>query len=73
MSNPALANLAPLVGRWRMELDGAAFLPNPDTRLTDWDKSDCRERIIQPCERAPKTSDSPAVVTPRLRSWRTSR
>lgn len=34
MTNPALANLAPLVGRWRMELYGAAFLPDRDTRLT---------------------------------------
>jgi hypothetical protein len=34
MHNPALADLAPLVGRWRMELYGAAFLPDPDSRVT---------------------------------------
>ena len=39
--NPALADLEPLVGRWRMELYSAAFLPDPDTRVTgsieiDW-------------------------------------
>src|SRR5579863_2136756 len=41
MTNPGLADLAPLVGRWRMELYGAAFLPDLDTRVTgsvefDW-------------------------------------
>ena len=30
--NPALTDLQPLVGRWRMELYNAAFLPDPDTR-----------------------------------------
>lgn len=30
--NPALADLEPLVGRWRMELYNAAFLPAPDAR-----------------------------------------
>ena len=30
--NPAIADLEPLVGRWRMELYNAAFLPDPDTR-----------------------------------------
>ena len=40
-TNPALAGLAPLVGEWRMELYGAAFLPDFDTRVTgsvefDW-------------------------------------
>jgi len=39
--NPALADLQPLEGRWRMELYDAAFLPDPETRLTgsveiDW-------------------------------------
>ncbi len=39
--NPALGDLEPLVGRWRMELYNAAFLPDPDTRVTgsidiDW-------------------------------------
>ena len=29
-TNPALADLEVLVGRWRMELSNAAFLPNPD-------------------------------------------
>jgi len=32
--NPALAALEPLIGRWRMELYGAAFLPTPETRVT---------------------------------------
>ena len=41
MINPALADLAPLVGRWKMELHNAAFLPEPDSRVTgsadfDW-------------------------------------
>ena len=41
MTNPALADLAPLVGQWRMEVYGAAFLPDLDTRVTgsvefDW-------------------------------------
>jgi hypothetical protein len=39
--NPALAELQPLAGRWRMELYNAAFLPSPDARATgsieiDW-------------------------------------
>ena len=34
MTNPALAGLAPLIGQWRTELHNAAFLPDPDTRLT---------------------------------------
>lgn len=32
-TNPALAHLGPLVGHWRMELHGAAFLPDPETRV----------------------------------------
>ncbi|MBV8988265.1 MAG: hypothetical protein JO372_06855, partial [Solirubrobacterales bacterium] len=32
--NPALAHLEALVGHWRMELYRAAFLPEPETRLT---------------------------------------
>lgn len=41
MNNPSLGDLAPLVGRWRMDLYGAAFLPDPDTHVTgsvvvDW-------------------------------------
>lgn len=32
--NPALADLQPLVGRWRMEMSNAAFLPDPETRIT---------------------------------------
>lgn len=32
--NPALVDLRPLVGRWRMELYNAAFLPDPDTRVS---------------------------------------
>lgn len=32
--NPALADLEPLVGRRRMELYNAAFLPDPDGRAT---------------------------------------
>jgi hypothetical protein len=34
MSNPALADLVPLLGHWRMELYGATFLPSPDSRVT---------------------------------------
>ena len=39
--NPALADLQPLVGRWRMELYNAAFLPDRATRVAgsvkiDW-------------------------------------
>jgi len=30
---PALADLEPLVGYWRMELYNAAFLPEPDSRI----------------------------------------
>ena len=41
MMNPALTDLAPLVGPWQMELYGAAFLPESDTRVigsvtVDW-------------------------------------
>ncbi|MGA8206808.1 MAG: hypothetical protein WB867_02090 [Candidatus Dormiibacterota bacterium] len=41
MTNPALADLALLVGQWKMDLYGAAFLPDPDTHLAgsvvvDW-------------------------------------
>ncbi len=41
MTNPALADLAPFVGQWRMEVYGATFLPDLDTRVTgsvefDW-------------------------------------
>jgi hypothetical protein len=32
--NPALAELRSLVGRWRMELYNAAFLPDPDARAS---------------------------------------
>ena len=39
--NPALSDLARLIGQWRMELHRASFLPDLDTRLTgtvafDW-------------------------------------
>ena len=39
--NPALADLAKLVGRWRMECYGAAFVPDSGARVTgsvsvDW-------------------------------------
>ena len=39
--NPALSDLEPLVGEWRMELHHAAFLPDPRARVTgafriDW-------------------------------------
>lgn len=41
VTNPALADLAHLVGRWRMELYNAAFLPDRDHRVAgsfeiDW-------------------------------------
>jgi hypothetical protein len=40
-TNPALADLEPLVGHWRMELHNAAFLPDRQTRVAgpfevDW-------------------------------------
>jgi hypothetical protein len=40
-TNPALADLEPLLGSWRMELYNAAFLPDPDARVSgsiaiDW-------------------------------------
>lgn len=38
--NPALADLQPLVGHWRMELYDAAFLPDRDTRVTGRVESD---------------------------------
>ena len=31
--NPALENLAVLIGRWEMELSNAAFLPNPSATV----------------------------------------
>ncbi len=50
--NPALAELDPLVGRWRMELYNAPFLPNPDTRVTgsidiDWIEQGSALRMLQ--------------------------
>jgi hypothetical protein len=41
MTNPALGDLAPLLGQWTTALYGAAFLPDLDTRATgsvavDW-------------------------------------
>jgi hypothetical protein len=33
-SNPALSSLGPLVGDWVMELYGASFLPDPETKVT---------------------------------------
>jgi hypothetical protein len=50
--NPALSELEPLVGRWRMELHGAAFLPGPDARLTgaveiDWIEGGAALRMRQ--------------------------
>lgn len=32
-TNPTLAGLEPLVGRWRIEVHGAAFLPTPESRI----------------------------------------
>jgi hypothetical protein len=31
--NPTLATLEPLIGEWHMELSGASFLPDPDTKV----------------------------------------
>jgi hypothetical protein len=50
--NPALAHLEPLVGRWRMELYNAAFLPEPDSRVRgsieiDWIEGGSALRIHQ--------------------------
>jgi hypothetical protein len=33
-TNPALADIEPLVGSWRMELFAASFLPDPTARVT---------------------------------------
>jgi hypothetical protein len=51
-NNPALADLQPLVGRWRMELYNAAFLPDRDTRVSgsteiDWIEDRSALRIRQ--------------------------
>jgi hypothetical protein len=50
--NPALADLEPLVGRWRMELYDAAFLPGPDSQVTgsieiDWIEAGSALRMRQ--------------------------
>ena len=50
--NPALADLAPLAGRWRMELYNAAFLPDPDARASglieiDWIENGSAVRMRQ--------------------------
>jgi hypothetical protein len=50
--NPALADLEPLVARWRMELYNAAFLPDPETRVSgsieiDWIEDGSALRIRQ--------------------------
>jgi hypothetical protein len=50
--NPALADLQPLTGRWRMELYDAAFLPDLDTRVTgsieiDWIEDGSALRLRQ--------------------------
>ena len=50
--NPALADLEPLVGRWRMELYNAAFLPEADSRIAgsvevDWIEDGCALRMRQ--------------------------
>ena len=51
-ANPALADLQRLVGRWRMELYNAAFLPDRDTRATgsvaiDWIEDGSALRLRQ--------------------------
>jgi len=50
--NPALADLRPLVGSWRMELYDAAFLPDPETQVTgsaeiDWIEDGAALRLRQ--------------------------
>ena len=50
--NPALAELQPLVGHWRLELYNAAFLPDPDTRVSgsieiDWIEDGSALRLRQ--------------------------
>jgi hypothetical protein len=50
--NPALADLEPLAGRWRMKLYNAAFLPDPETRVSgsieiDWIEDGSALRIRQ--------------------------
>ena len=50
--NPALADLQPLAGKWRMELYNAAFLPERETRVSgsvaiDWIEDGSALRIHQ--------------------------
>ena len=51
-TNPALADLQPLVGGWRMELYNASFLSDSDTRINgsieiDWIEGGCALRMRQ--------------------------
>ena len=50
--NPALSDLAPLAGRWEMELYNAVFLPDPDARASgvieiDWIENGSALRMRQ--------------------------
>src|SRR5947209_1782968 len=50
--NPALAELQPLVGRWRMDLYNASFLPERDARISgsidiDWIEDGAALRMSQ--------------------------
>ena len=50
--NPALADLQPVAGKWRMELYNAAFLPEPETPISgliaiDWIEDGSALRIRQ--------------------------
>ncbi|MBV9838936.1 MAG: hypothetical protein JO156_12515 [Solirubrobacterales bacterium] len=63
--NPALADLEPLVGRWRMELYDANFLPPGETRVTgsveiDWIAAGGALLI---CQRESEESDQPPAAT----------
>jgi hypothetical protein len=60
--NPALADLQPLVGRWRMELYNAAFLRDPDTRAVGRIDIDWIEEGSALCMRQGDSAHPPAAV-----------
>jgi hypothetical protein len=62
MSNPALANLQPLVGHWRMEIHNASFLPDVDARVTGSIDIDWIENGSALCLRQGDWENPPAAV-----------
>jgi hypothetical protein len=72
--NPALSDLAPLAGRWEMELYNAAFLPDPDARASgvieiDWIENGSALRMRQGGSEHPPPSGSSAGTTARPTIW----